>query len=156
MMKSLAKEDWGILIELSALETTNRTNKRSEESNEVPAVIPELLQKFAVVFEPLETLPPERLHEHAIKLQSGVGPMNIRPYRYPQFQKDEVEQLVKEMLVTGIIQPSRSSFSNPVLLVKKDGSWRFCGDFAIEYKKGVENSVADALSKLPPAMELVF
>jgi hypothetical protein len=68
--------------------------------------------------------------DHCITLKEGTEPINVRPYRYANFQKTEIEKQVQEMLDSGLICPSTSPFSLPVLLVKKkDGSWRFCTDY---------------------------
>ena len=72
------------------------------------------------MFDTPKGLPPIRDHDHVIHLITGIFPLNIRPYRYPYVQKSEIECMIAEMLEAGIIQPSQSSFSTPVVLVHKD------------------------------------
>nr|GEW37420.1 hypothetical protein [Tanacetum cinerariifolium] len=82
------------------------------------------------VYEVPTTLPPHRSIDHRIHLLPETKPVNVRPYRYPYYQKEEMENLVNEILSQGIIRFSQSPFSSPVLLVKKkDGSYRFCVDY---------------------------
>jgi hypothetical protein len=95
-----------------------------------PAKIQVLLEQVHVLFEEPNGLPPSIACDHEIPLVPGANPVNIRPYRYPPAQRDEIERQVAYMLAKGIIQPSHNLFSSPVLLVKKkDGSYRFCVDF---------------------------
>jgi len=89
-----------------------------------------LLRTFVDVFTEPIALPPRRPHDHSITLQPGAQPVSVRPYRYPFYQKAEIEKIVKELLHTGVIRPSHSPFSSPVLLVRKaDGTWRMCMDY---------------------------
>lgn len=75
-------------------------------------------------------LPFKRENDYAIMIQEGKGPVRVRSYRYPLYEKDEIERLVREMLMAGIIHPNNSPYSSPMILVKKkDGSWRFCVDY---------------------------
>lgn len=104
-----------------------------EEQREGMAVLEEvanLLQQFAAVFEEPVGLPPPRVFDHQIVLKEGTPPVSVRPYRYPHYQKTEIEKIVKDLLTHGVIRPSQSPFSSPVLLVKKaDGTWRMCMDY---------------------------
>jgi hypothetical protein len=89
-----------------------------------------LLHHHTAIFEEPQGLPPARPYDHRIHLLPGTAPVAVQPYRYPQLQKDELERQVAGMLAQGIIRPSTSPFSAPVLLVRKpDGSWRFCIDY---------------------------
>lgn len=90
----------------------------------------QILTKYSSLFQTPTTLPPSRNTNHAIHLLPNSNPINVRPYRYPYFQKQEIETQVASMLQNGIIRPNTSPFSSPVLLVKKrDGTWRFCVDY---------------------------
>jgi len=92
--------------------------------------IDHLLSSFSHVFSEPQNLPPPRPTDHKIPITNNSNPVNVRPYRYPQFQKQEIEHQIRDMLSQGIIKPSCSAFSSPVLLVrKKDGTWRFCVDY---------------------------
>jgi hypothetical protein len=103
---------------------------QSTEVALLPVEVQMLLDQFSVLFEEPDSLPPSRACDHEIPLIPGARPVNIRPYRYPPALKTEIERQVAEMLDKGIIQPSTSLFSSPVLLVKKkDSSYRFCVDF---------------------------
>lgn len=75
-------------------------------------------------------MPPRRPFDHRVHLVPDAASVNVRPYRYPYFQKNEIERQVKDMLDQGIIQRSSSPFSSPVLLIlKKDGTFHFCIDY---------------------------
>ncbi|KAL6339187.1 hypothetical protein AAG906_024338 [Vitis piasezkii] len=76
------------------------------------------------------TTSPIKAHNHKIPLELGMSLPNIRPYRYPYVQKNEIEKVVREMLEVGTIRRSVSPFPSPVLLVKKkDNTWRMCVDY---------------------------
>ncbi|KAA0047826.1 peroxidase 64 [Cucumis melo var. makuwa] len=113
------------------LEDTNNEVSAKREVNSVegrlePRKITKVLLKYDDVFEWPEELPPIREIDHHIHLKEGEGPVNVRPYRYAHSQKSEMKKIV-DMLTSGIIRPSASPYSNPILLqIKKDrGYYKF-------------------------------
>ncbi|GJS40579.1 reverse transcriptase [Tanacetum coccineum] len=111
-------------------ETTKQGNLSGNATLSRQPDIEELISRFETLFQVPTTLPPYRSVDHRIHLYPNTKPVNVRPYRYPHYQKGEMEKLVNEMLSQGIIRVSHSPFSSPVLLVKKkDGSYRFCVDY---------------------------
>jgi hypothetical protein len=102
----------------------------NHDAVQLPDDIAALLAEFPSVFQVPNSLPPKHACDHAIPLISGATPVNIRAYRYPPNLKDEIERQVNAMLSQGFIRPSKSPFSLPILLVRKnDGSWRFYVDY---------------------------
>ena len=58
------------------------------------------------------------------------SPVRSRPYRMPHVKREEADRQIEEMLNAGIINPSSSAWSSPILLVEKaDKSQRLVVDF---------------------------
>jgi len=128
------QEQKGILLQLVSNSAGCWAMRKQEgdtaELPNSPGPISPILQEYGDVFQEPKGLPPNRSYDHSIPLQPGVQAVSVRPYRYPFYQKEEIERIVKELLESGVIRHSNSPFSSPVLLVRKaDGSWRMCMDY---------------------------
>ena len=106
-------------------------------------------------------LPEDRLSctnavKHTIPLELGTTPINTRPYRLPESQKEEVDRQVKQLLEEGIIAKSDSPWNSPLLVVPKktgpDGErkWRM----VIDFRRLNEKTVGDAYP-LPDITEIL-
>ncbi|KAG5261447.1 hypothetical protein AALO_G00304650 [Alosa alosa] len=70
------------------------------------------------------------LLEHTIRLKPDQIPIRQSPYRIPERMVEVLEKEVHAMLDLGVIEPSASEWSSPIVIVpKKDGSIRVCLDF---------------------------
>lgn len=96
--------------------------------------------------------------EHVIVTRSP--PIKQRYYRVNPVVQKQIDQELEEMLKLGVVEPSNSPWSSPILLVKKkDNTFRFCVDFRKLNSVTVRDSyplplVADTLDKLRDAKYL--
>ena len=121
----------------------NTSQQQSSDSNDVPIDLidadltdtqKEALQRLINEYRDIFALSPHELGrtnlvQHHINTENHA-PIRQRAYRVPDAQKKRIEQCIDEMMEQGIIQPSTSPWSSPIVLVRKpDGSDRFCCDF---------------------------
>ena len=67
-----------------------------------------------------------------ITLKENATPVFARLHRYSPHQRDVIKEEIEKMLENGVIEPSRSPWTSPIVLVTKpDSSIRFC----VNYKK---------------------
>ncbi len=86
-----------------------------------------LIGQFSDVF---SSLPGQTsVLQHDIRTPPGVV-VRQRPYRVPEARRQAIEEEVQQMLKLVVIEPSRSPWSSPIVMVPKpDGTLRFCNDF---------------------------
>jgi hypothetical protein len=77
--------------------------QQGTQSGEPQSPMDSLLVEYQDVFVELKGLPPNRTHDHAIPLVEDARPVSVRPYRYPFFQKGEIEKIVKELWILELL-----------------------------------------------------
>lgn len=86
-----------------------------------------IIQGFPVA--PETTLPRTPVIEHVIELKPDAKPFVLRPYLYSPYVEDKMKVELDRMIKLGIIEPSSSPVSSPVVpATKKDGTVRICLD----------------------------
>ena len=98
----------------------------------------------------LEDLGRTHLTQHTIHTGSA-SPIHQRAYRHSVAAKAEIARQTEKLLSAGLIEPSHSLWSSPIVLVqKKSGEFRMC----VDYRK--LNSVTESISFPLPQLNDVF
>lgn len=83
-------------------------------------MVAELCLKFSeAFFIENDRLRPTNVYKHSIKLRPNVDSINVKQYRVPFAQREELKKHVENWEKQGIIRKSTSRFNSPLLLVKK-------------------------------------
>lgn len=123
-----------------------------EEQN----TIEKICAKYSDIFYlPGDKLKTTDVYTHTIGLKSNTNPVFSKQYRLPISQKGEIQSQINKMLAEGIIEPSKSDWSSPILLVPKksssttDKKWRL----VVDYRK-LNNCIEDDKFPLPDINEI--
>lgn len=107
-------------------------NLNSEERESLLSICEEYSDIFYL---PGDKLTHTNVIEHTIPIKTDHPPVNQKMYRLPEKQKLIIQEQVQDMLENDIIEPSKSPWNSPLLVVpKKDGpqgekKWRVVVDF---------------------------
>ena len=89
-----------------------------------------LLLEFRSCFASCSKVRQTSITRHRIITYEDARPIHQHPYRVSAKEREAIRTQVREMLDDGVIEPSNSPWSSPVVLVKKkDGTLRFCVDY---------------------------
>ena len=93
--------------------------------------LPRIVCEYKVVFsDELPELPPQRVVEFGIELHPGTSPISVTPHRMVPVELQELTLQLLELLDKGFIRLSTSSWSAPILFVKKkDKTLQLCIDY---------------------------
>lgn len=118
--------------ELFLINLKNLNAPKDSNTNSIPSERQEILEQFSDVFpDKLPGRTPGDGPEARLQIDTGdhkpvTGPL----YRMSPLELDELRKQLKDLVDKGMIRPSSSPWSSPVLFVrKKDGILRMCVDY---------------------------
>lgn len=89
--------------------------------------------------------------EHTIELMEGAKEYVVRPYFYAPVVEEKILDEIDRLLKSGIIEPSKSNFANPLVpVIKPTGKIRLC----LDSRRLNEMTVKDQFP--PPNMNHIF
>ncbi|XP_033726122.1 uncharacterized protein LOC117315829 [Pecten maximus] len=112
---------------LSGKETFKDVEISDELSEDQQSEVKALLEEFQDIFTDVPGT--THLQTHRIETTSN-NPIRVKPYPIPYAKRKEVQEEVKKMVDLGIVEPSKSAYNAPIVMVKKkDQTNRVCIDF---------------------------
>ena len=110
-------------------ESTSDVHLAERLSEEQRSELRQMLDSFSDV---LTDIPGKTtLVQHRIETTTSQ-PVRVRPYPVPFSTEEVIKSEVQKMLELGVIEPSESPYTSPIVIAKKkDGTNRFCVDFRV-------------------------
>ena len=109
-----------------------QAEKEARAETDPKSVVPQEYLDFLDIFsmKDLDTLPPHRKYDYKIHLEEEQKPGHTPLYKISSEELDAIKRYLDSHLAKGFIQASSTSYSSPVLFVKKPGGEiRFCVDY---------------------------
>ena len=110
--------------------------KMTHLNKEEKSAVEHICAKYADVFHlEREPLTVTNIYKHDILLKDNAVPVYQKQYRLPYSQKSEIQKQISKMLKDGIIEPTTSAWSSPLLIVPKkpdihgNRNYRICLDY---------------------------
>jgi len=110
----------------AAIATALKVKLQHLPTSQQTAMLQVFSKHLSVFFEPAQ---PARIPPVAIPTRHSQ-PLHSAPYRLAPPMQEVIKELLEPMIQNGIVKPTISDITSPIVLVKKkDGTYRFCVDF---------------------------